>query len=357
MYHTAPALAYTSADNGFDLPVFDLIFSRDYEMTMRKEWTEDSEWMDEFQSWISHPSENTNHLVQVLKVYVMKNGRTDQSVSDDQTIFSKAITLIDIGFESLEVRLTKEKIADRASSLISDLGGQLGLWLGVSMVSMLEVISCLVYYIPKQMNAKRIQAKRALKKSWAESWPKSKTASSLVGIAFAGMGDQCESQDIIAKPHMYVRPKETKEDKKRKIVVKKKKQFSEDFSSDDDEWRHDGDDGTGGVNHQYYKNKAFDQSPKNVGFSDFNDARTQNVTHTNESFISARIDQIDLKTVSFQQISFNAPLANLSNVAEIGSPMTPTTKPKPPPNRRKRVVWFDEKDTSFIAHPNGNFDV
>ena len=108
--------AYTSADNGFDLPVFDLIFSRDYEMTMRKEWSNDAEWMEEFKSWIQHPSENTNHLVQVLKVYVMKNGRTDQSVSDDQTIFSKAITLIDIGFESLEVRLTKEKIADTYTS-------------------------------------------------------------------------------------------------------------------------------------------------------------------------------------------------------------------------------------------------
>ena len=75
----------------------------------------------------------------------MKNGRTDQSEADDQHIFSKAITLIDIGFDNLEVKLTKESIADRASSLVSDLGGQLGLWLGISMVSLLEVLSCIFY--------------------------------------------------------------------------------------------------------------------------------------------------------------------------------------------------------------------
>ena len=32
---------YNSADNGFDLPVFDLIFSRDYEMTLHEEWEDD----------------------------------------------------------------------------------------------------------------------------------------------------------------------------------------------------------------------------------------------------------------------------------------------------------------------------
>merc|ERR1739848_386225 len=109
-----------------------------------------------------NPSDNTNYLVQVLKLFVMKNGRTDQSVADDQHIFSKAITLIDIGFDNLEVKLTKESIADRASSLVSDLGGQLGLWLGISMVSLLEVLSCVFFCIPKSF----IKGQKNISKRW-----------------------------------------------------------------------------------------------------------------------------------------------------------------------------------------------
>ena len=105
-----------------------------YEMTLQEEWEGDTTWQAAFKKWIANPSENTNHLVQVLRVYVMKNGLTDQSMSSDSSIFSQAITLVDIGFDNLEVRLTKESIADRVSSLVSDLGGQFGLWLGMSMV-------------------------------------------------------------------------------------------------------------------------------------------------------------------------------------------------------------------------------
>ena len=131
-------------------------------MTLSKEWADDRSWMGEFKKWIMNPSENTNYLVQVLKLFVMKNGRTDQSVADDQHIFSKAITLIDIGFDNLETKLTKESIADRASSLVSDLGGQLGLWLGISMVSLLEVISCVFFCIPKSL----VNVQKRISKDW-----------------------------------------------------------------------------------------------------------------------------------------------------------------------------------------------
>ena len=54
--------------------------------------------------------------------------------------------MVEIGFENLQVKKTIETVADQASSLVSDLGGQLGLWLGISMVSILEILLCLGYY-------------------------------------------------------------------------------------------------------------------------------------------------------------------------------------------------------------------
>lgn len=56
---------------------------------------------------------------------------------------------MEIFFEDLKFTEVIESKADEMSSLISDLGGQLGLWLGMSIMTIVETIFCLVYIIPK----------------------------------------------------------------------------------------------------------------------------------------------------------------------------------------------------------------
>lgn len=203
------------------------------------------------------------------------------------------------------------------------------------------------------MNAKRIQAKKALQESWSKTWPKSKTASSLVGIAFTGLGNTCEGGEMLKKPHLFVRPSVTKEDKKRKIFVKKKRKEESEFSSDEDEWT-GGEGGAGGEFNQSgfepfktisedtdssgYQNTAFETSPKSV------------FTNSSEgTFLNARMENIEIK-----QISVAAPLAKVvgfKGISDIESPRTPPTNPDPPPytvkkeaKKKRRVVWFDEEN-------------
>ena len=79
----------------------------------------------------------------------MVKGLKGTDVSSDKQLWSRSIAVVDIGFESLQIKRTIESVADQASSLVSDLGGQLGLWLGLSMVSILEVLYCFGYYCHK----------------------------------------------------------------------------------------------------------------------------------------------------------------------------------------------------------------
>lgn len=55
-------------------------------------------------------------------------------------VFAEGMSVIEIYFESLRQEEIKEKVVDDWISLVSDFGGQAGLWLGVSMLSVMEVI-------------------------------------------------------------------------------------------------------------------------------------------------------------------------------------------------------------------------
>ena len=63
-------------------------------MTLTDAWEDDVTWQKEFNDWIRHPSANTNYLVQVLKTYVMKNGKTNDVATNSQSLFGKALRII-----------------------------------------------------------------------------------------------------------------------------------------------------------------------------------------------------------------------------------------------------------------------
>ena len=97
--------------------------------------------------WMGTPNENTRYLHRLAGIYAFENGRDlENDVMKDKELFSKGVTFIDIGFESLLEQHVNEARADALSSLVSDMGGQLGLWIGLSMISLLEVFYCLFYY-------------------------------------------------------------------------------------------------------------------------------------------------------------------------------------------------------------------
>ena len=56
---------------------------------------------------------------------------------------------LDIYFDNMKVLTVEENIADNISSLISDLGGQLGLWLGISILTVVEILYCSFVIIPR----------------------------------------------------------------------------------------------------------------------------------------------------------------------------------------------------------------
>ena len=91
------------------------------------------------------------------------------------------------------------------------------------------------------------------------------------------------------------------------------------FSSDEDEWCAPDNSRREEILEGGSTNRGFETSPK------------------------IKFEKVEMKS-SFQEISINAPLANLRNLADMESPRTPPTKPPPPPyTNKKRVVWFDEK--------------
>ena len=59
------------------------------------------------------------------------------------------MVLLDIYFEDLHYTSVTESEADNTSSLVSDLGGQLGLFLGMSVLTLVELFYCCFCLVPK----------------------------------------------------------------------------------------------------------------------------------------------------------------------------------------------------------------
>ena len=83
-----------------------------------------------------------NYLLRSLKGYSMNKGLDYQNLEVDDRYLSQGVANLLIYYDTLDVESFIESEADKASSLISDLGGQLGLWLGISMVSLMEITVC-----------------------------------------------------------------------------------------------------------------------------------------------------------------------------------------------------------------------
>ena len=64
-------------------------------------------------------------------------------LKSDKSLIGPAIATIEVFFDSLVTRSITELQADKETSVISDVGGQLGLWLGISFVSLFELAYCL----------------------------------------------------------------------------------------------------------------------------------------------------------------------------------------------------------------------
>lgn len=60
---------------------------------------------------------------------------------------NSGISIVDIYYEKLRIQRINENDDDVFISLFSDIGGQLGLWLGVSIVSMMELVHFLVFSV------------------------------------------------------------------------------------------------------------------------------------------------------------------------------------------------------------------
>ena len=62
---------------------------------------------------------------------------------------SENLIYLDIYFDDMRITKIQENIADNLSSLVSDVGGQLGLWLGISILTVVEILFCCCVIIPK----------------------------------------------------------------------------------------------------------------------------------------------------------------------------------------------------------------
>ena len=106
----------------------------------------DSGWNSTLQEYfqtseLSHDSLTNTYLEKQIRTYSIKR----KFSFSKKTVFfvevlTSGFTQMDLFFESINVVELTEVIADEWSSLISDFGGQLGLWVGISLTNVMELI-------------------------------------------------------------------------------------------------------------------------------------------------------------------------------------------------------------------------
>ena len=80
------------------------------------------------------------HIYQVLQGYANFYGENLNDVLMDTELMSSGMARLEIFFDDFNVNIVEEKIADQNSSLFADIGGQFGLWLGISTLSLIEIL-------------------------------------------------------------------------------------------------------------------------------------------------------------------------------------------------------------------------
>ena len=80
--------------------------------------------------------------------YATETGEFNQEWKQD-TFLKNNLLGLNIYFKDLKKIQVKETEADKMPSLIADLGGTFGLWLGMSIVTIVEILYCMIMCVPK----------------------------------------------------------------------------------------------------------------------------------------------------------------------------------------------------------------